>query len=150
MSIPSISGTNLYQANQVSWQNNVAQRQKDFQDLASALQSGNLVGAQKAFADLQQLQPNFSAGIQTQNGQPGSVQSPLATDFSALGQALQSGDLPKAKDAFAKLLQDMQSVQGHHRHHHHKASASIQSTASTTSSPSVGSTAGSGSINLYA
>ena len=143
MSISSISSANSYQASQVSWQNNLGQRRQDFKDLASALQSGDLAGAQKAFAAMQQSQPNFSAATQTQNAQQGSVQNPLAADFSALGQALNSNDLQKAKDAFAKLLQDMQSVKGHHRHHHHKASASTQSTASTTSSPSVGSTAGS-------
>ena len=143
MSISSVSATNSYQASQVSWQNNLAPRQQAFQALASALQSSDLAGAQKAFANLQQLQPNFSAAIQTQSGQQGSVQGPLAADFSALGKALNSNDLQGAKDAFAKLLQDMQSVKGHHRHHHHKASASTQSTPSTTSSPSVGSTAGS-------
>jgi len=145
MSISSISGTNLYQANQISWQNNIGQRQQGFKVLASALQSGDLSGAQQAFAALQQLQPNFSAAIQTQNGQQGSVQNPLTADFSALGQALQKGDLDAAKTAFAKLLQDMRSVrQGHHHHHHHKVSASTESTASTTSSASVGSTTGSG------
>jgi seryl-tRNA synthetase len=145
MSISPISSASSYQASQVSWQNNLAQRRQDFKDLASALQLGDLAGAQKAFAAMQQSQPNFSATTQTQNAQQASVQDPLADDFSALDKALNSTNpnLKAAQDAFAKLLQDMQSVKGHHRHHH-KASASTQSTASTTSSPSVGSTTGSG------
>lgn len=52
MSISSISSVNSYQANQVNWQNNLAQRQSAFQALASALQAGNLSDAQKAFAAL--------------------------------------------------------------------------------------------------
>ncbi len=144
MSISSVSATNSYQASQVSWQNNLAQRRQDFKDLASALQSGDLSGAQKAFAAMQQSQPNFSATTQTQNAQQASVQNPLAADFSALGKALQSGDLTAAQAAFKQLQLDMQSVGGaRHHHHHHKASATTQNTASTTSSPSVGSTAGS-------
>jgi ribosomal protein S20 len=146
VSISSISSvTSSYQPTLNNWLNNLSQIRQGFKDLASALQAGNLTDAQNAFTALQQLLPNSSAGNQTQNGQQGSGQNPFATDFNALSQALQSGDLAKARDAFAKLQQDIQSVQGHHhRHHHHKASASTQSTASTTSSSSVGSTAGSG------
>lgn len=161
MSISPISSASIYEINQVNWQNNSTQRQSAFQSLASALQAGDLNLAQQAFAALQQLQPNSSTGIQTQTAQQGSVQNPLAADFTALGQALTKGDLGAAKTAFDKLLQDMQSVrQGHHHRHHHRASASTQSTASTTSSPSVGSTTGSSggtqnasggiSLNIYA
>lgn len=145
MSISSISSVaSGYQPTLNNWLNNLSQIRQGFKDLASALQSGDLTAAQTAFASLQQLLPNSSAGNQTQNGQQGSGQNPFATDFSALAKALQSGDLSAAQTAFAKLQQDTQSVQGHHHHHHHKASASTQSTASTTSSSSVGSTAGSG------
>lgn len=144
MSISSISSASSYQANQVNWQNNSAQRQQDFNALASALNSNNLSAAQSAFAALQQLLPNSSTGTQTQTGQPGSVQNPLAADFSALSKALSSNDLTGAQAAFKQLQADMQSVGGaRHRHHHHKASASTQSTPSTTPSSSVGSTAGS-------
>lgn len=41
-------------------------------------------------------------------------------DFSALGQALQSGNLSDAQNAFSTLQQDLQqSGQVHHHHHHH-------------------------------
>ena len=145
MSISSISSViSLYQPTLTNWQDNLSQVQQGFQDLATALQSGDLAGAQKAFASLQHLQPNSSAGNQTQNGQQDSGQNTVA-DFQALAQALKSGNLTDAQTAFSKLQQDMQSVQGHHHHHHHNnASASTQSTSSTTSSSSAGSTAGSG------
>jgi hypothetical protein len=196
MSIPSISAsTNTYQAQQTSGQNNLKQIRQEFQDLASALQSSDLKGAQNAFADLQQLMPNSSAsnqtqnafatdlnalgqalqsgnvsdaqadftklqqdaqsvqghhhhhhhnpsvsaqsttGIQTDNGQQGGSQNPLSTDLNAVGQALQSGDLSDAQSAFAKLQQDMLSVQGYHHYHHHNASVGAESTAPTTSTP---------------
>jgi hypothetical protein len=39
--------------------------------------------------------------------------------FEQLSQALQSGDMSAAQQAFATLQQDMQSVQIGHQHHHH-------------------------------
>jgi hypothetical protein len=151
MSIPLISAiTNAYHAYQTSGQNKFAQGRQGFQSLDSALQSGNLTAAQNAFAALQQLLPNSSTGNQTQNGQQGSNQNPFATDLNAVGQALQSGKLSDAQKAFAKLKQDMQSLQGrHHHHHHHNGSVSTQSTRPTTSNASTGSNAGS-SINITA
>lgn len=209
MSISSISAsTNTYQAYQTSGQNNLKQIRQDFQDLASALQSSDLTGAQKAITDLQQLMPNSSAsnqtpnafatdlntlgqalqsgnvsdaqadfaklqqdaqsvqghhhhhhhnpsasaqsttGIQTQNGQQGGGQNPFSTDLNAVGQALQSGDLPDAQAAFAKLQQDMQSVQGHHYYNHHNAFADAQSTSPATSSSSAGTDNAGSSINI--
>jgi hypothetical protein len=162
MSISSVSSmTNIYpmyQLDQTSAQHKAGQFRQEFNALASALQSGDLSGAQQAFAALQKLLPSSSAGNQTQTGQQGSGQNTFATDFNALGQALQSNDLQKAQEAFAKLQQDIQSVQGrHHHHHHHDASASTQSIAPTTSNASVASDAGaggdgsgSGSINVVA
>ena len=146
MSVSPISSVdNTYQTYQTNWQNNLSQIQQGFQSLASALQSGNLTGAQQAFTALQQLLPNSSAGNQTQTGQSGSGQNQFATDLSALGQALQSGNVTQAQQAFAKLQQDMQSVQGQHHHHrHHHGSSSTQSTNSTTSNSSAQSTNGSG------
>jgi hypothetical protein len=148
MSISGISAsTDPYQAYQANGQNNLKQFRQDFQDLASALKIGDLSGAQKAFTALQPLLPNPSAGNQTSTDQQGSGQNPFAADFSALDQALKSGDLKNTQAAFAKLQQDMQSVQGHHHHHHHpKASVSTQSIAPTTVGANDGS--GSGSFNV--
>jgi len=151
MSISGISAsTDPYQTYQANGQNNLKQFRQDFQDLASALQSGDLSGAQKAFAALQPLLPNPSAGSQTSTGQQGKGQNPFAADFSALGQALQSASSDNLKDAqaaFAKLQQDMQLVHGHHHHHHHpKASVDTQSIAPTTAGANDAS--GGGSFNV--
>jgi soluble cytochrome b562 len=146
VSISSISSvTSGYQPTLTDWLNNLSQVRQGFKNLASALQSGDLTGAQQAFTALQQLLPNSSAGNQTQNGQQGSGQKTFATDFQALGQALKSGNLTDAQTALSKLQQDMQSVQGHHHHHgHHHGSASTQSTGSPTSNSSAQSPNGSG------
>ena len=142
MSVSPISSVdNTYQTYQANWQNNFSQVRQGFKSLASALQSGDLTGARQAFAALQQSLPNSSAGNQTQTGQPGSGQNQFATDFTALGQALQSGNVTQAQKALATLQQDMQSVQGHHhRHRHHHGSAGTQSTNSSTSNSSAQST----------
>ena len=146
MSISPISSVGYtYPTYQTNWQNNVSQVKQDFQSLANDLQSNNLSGAQQDFKALQQLLPDPSASNQTQTGQSGSGQNQFATDLGAVGQDLQSGTLTQAQTDFAKLQQDMQSVQGHHHHHHHHhGSNSTQSTDSTTSNSSAQSTNGSG------
>ena len=78
--------------------------------MSSALQSGNLSGAQSTFALLQQDAPQLAA--QSQNAQ---TANPRAQAMAALGSALKSGDLSKAQQAFASLQQAMQG--GHHHHH---------------------------------
>jgi len=124
---------------------------QDFKQLASALQSGDLTGAQKAYAALQQLQQSNQPGGQSSNGQPASSSNnPLQNDFAALGQALSSGDLSTAQSAFSQLQSDMKAAfqngasgavqSAHHGHHHHRhvssASDSDSSTADQTASAS--------------
>ena len=146
MSVSPISSVyNTYQTYQTNSQNNFSQVRQGFKNLASALQSGDLTGAQQAFAALQQLLPDPSASNQTQTGQSGSGQNQFATDLNAVGQALKNGDVSGAKKAFATLEQDMQSVQGHRHHHrHHHGSSSTQSADSATANSSSQSTNGSG------
>lgn len=62
-----------------------------FEQLASALQSGNLSGAQQAYSSL-------SAAMQ--NSSSAQSNSPLSADLNALGQALQSGNLPAGAAGF--------------------------------------------------
>jgi hypothetical protein len=57
-------------------------------------------------------------------------------------------DLSDAQAAFAKLQQDMQSVQGHHHYHHHNAFADAQNTPPATSSSSEGTDNAGSSINI--
>ena len=128
MSIDAISSSSS--SSQTSaMQTNFLQIRKLLEQLGQALQSGDLSGAQKAFASLQQLLPSSSVN-QAQNTQQ-TDQSTFTTDLNALGQALQSSDLSKAQDAFAKLLQDMQSAQ---KVHHRKADDLQNSVSSSNSS----------------
>ena len=73
-------------------------RRSDLQQLASALQSGDLGAAQQAFTDLS------TAGKSGpyRNAEPFSNSS-RAQAFEAIGQALQSGDLAGAQAAFTTL-----------------------------------------------
>jgi DNA-binding FadR family transcriptional regulator len=138
-------------------QTKFGQVKNDFQQLGQALQSGDLNAAKQAFAALQQFMPNLSSASQSQNGQQGSSQNPLLTDLSAVGKALQSGDLAAAKSAFAKLRQNVQSVshKGHH-HGHHKTGgaqnslASLLDSSSQTNGTSSASQSIGGNINITA
>jgi hypothetical protein len=87
-------------------QNDLAKRSADFTTLQSALQSGNLAGAQSAFGgflqDVQKISQTagpsslFGAGTQA------------SKDLQSLGSALKSADLSGAQKAFASLKQDVQ------------------------------------------
>jgi len=136
MSVSSISSNNdqTYQLNQTSSRRQ--QRRQDFQELSDDLKSGDLNGAQQAFSALQQLFSDSSANGQTQTDQKVTGTNSVATDISALGQALQSGDLKTSQTDFAQLQNDIQSIgQGHH-HHHHKVSSTSQDASTAGSSSS--------------
>lgn len=117
MSIPGVSSSIA------NFQNTIPtlfqQLRKDFIDLEQTLNSGDLSGAQKAYAAVQQDMQNL--GHQPE----GSGQ--LSTDLTALGNAFQSGDLSGARKAYATLKQDMQkaptAVGTPHRHHQNTGSA---------------------------
>ncbi len=124
-------------------QTDLNQRKANFQALGSALQSGDLTAAQKAFAEfIQSLQKG------SQGQAPGGQSSdPFSADLQTLGNALQSGDLASAQKAFAALQQDLQKVHGRHHHHHHKPSTT--SSTDTMSSSSTGTVNGTdGGINV--
>ena len=112
------SSTAAYQPNTQN-----AQRQ-NFQQLMQSLQSGDLSGAQAAYATLTQNAP--APGAATNN--------PIQQAISTIGSALQSGDLAGAQKAMQSLQQTMKS---HHGHHHHKASSS-QDQSSTSAQSSTG------------
>ena len=73
-------------------------RRTDFQQLGTALQSGNLDAAKQAFNDLAAIGQSGPY----RNAEPFS-NSNRAQTFDAIGQALQSGDLAGAQAAFAAL-----------------------------------------------
>ncbi len=128
--------------------------------LATSLSSGDITSAQKAFANLQQslgLPPSTTGATSTTT--PPTPTNTLASDYAAIGQALQSGDLSGAQKAFASLEQDAKTASnaksGHraHRHHHENANASANPTltasSDTQSATDVTSSSGStNSINL--
>jgi len=100
--VTSISSTSQsYQTErlQISFQ----QIKNDWQSLEKSLQSGDLAGAQKAFASLQQ-------GQQSMGPPPGGENNQITSDFNALSTALQSGDIAAAQQAFSKLQTDMQAM----------------------------------------
>jgi hypothetical protein len=105
------------------------QFQQQLTQLVKSLQSGDLSGAQQAYAALTQLQSNGSA--------PSSQNDPLSQALNKIGQALQSGDLTGAQQALAALQQQAQQAKGAHRHHHHHHAVN---SAPSTTSPGSGST----------
>ena len=82
-----------------------------FQQLAKDLQSGNLSAAEQDFSTIQQDVQSEGGGhhhhshAQDSNG---TQQNPVAELFSELGQALQSGNLSAAQQAYTTLQQDFQ------------------------------------------
>jgi outer membrane protein assembly factor BamD (BamD/ComL family) len=103
-----------------------------FQQLAKDLQSGNLSAAQQDFSTIQQ-------DVQTQTGghhhhshsenSNASQQSPLAQLFSELGQALQSGNLSAAQQAYTTLQQDFESTSSSSSTPELSTSGSVQTVA---------------------
>ncbi len=81
---------------QVNGGNPFAKVKQDFENLGSALDSGNLTDAKKAFAQLQKDAPS-----------QGGKNSPLSDTIESLGKALDSGDLKSAQDAYAKIKKAM-------------------------------------------
>lgn len=100
MSISALSSSLISDLSQSQNQNPFRQVRQDFGQLASALQSGDLSGAQSAFSNIQQL-------LQGQQGS--STSSTTQNDFAALGQALQSGSLSQAQSAFSQLQSDLRA-----------------------------------------
>jgi hypothetical protein len=138
MSVSSVSSTPAYQPPQP----NPAVKQ-NMQQLVSSLQSGDLSGAQTAYAALSQSLPG-SNGTNNQN-------NPFQQGIAAIGAALQSGDLSGAQSALQSLQSQMKGA--HHGHHHHgqgSSSASSSASSSTTSADISTLTATTPSISLLA
>ena len=88
--------------------------QQDYALLNSSLKSGDLSGAQSAFASLQQaLQSQGTQSTTTPPAQSptNSSADPITNDLIALGSALSSGNLTQAQSAFSPLQNDIQIAQ---------------------------------------
>lgn len=91
-------------------QNTTSSASVDLQNMAQALQSGDLSAARTAFAALQK-----TFQIQTSLTQS-STWSNLVGSVSKISQALDSGELASAQAAFADLQQGLQlQMQGNQR-----------------------------------
>jgi ribosomal protein S20 len=108
------------------------QFRSDLQALFSAVQQGDMTGAQTALqaitSDVTAAQPNGQSG-------PGKKSSPTS-DFQALIDAVNSGDANAAQTALAKLQSDIAAQGGRHHHHHHGGGVSSQSAGSNSSASS--------------
>lgn len=93
MSISGISAN----SSQVESAEKASQRRQYSQDLASSIESGNVSGAQQAFAQL--LQTNLN----------NETDSAVNNDIQSLDNALKSGDITSVKNAFATLQRDTES-----------------------------------------
>jgi hypothetical protein len=71
-------------------------RQQTLAALVSAVNSGDLPGAQRAYASLSEIQGNGQGRLANPNG-------PFAQAVSQIGQALRSGDLSGAQQALSSL-----------------------------------------------
>jgi len=132
MSISAVSGL-TYSAQPWSGQANF----QAFSQLANALNSGDLSGAQQAYAALSQQQGSSQ-------GASANANTPFATALNQIGQALQNGDLAGAQQALASL----QQAQGGHHHgrHAHASGASTDSQNGVTSASQNDTTSSSSNI----
>src|ERR1700724_3424153 len=155
-SISALSSNLITDLSQQQRQSLFRQIRQDFSQLAKALQSGDLSGAQSAFASLQQGLQSQGLITQTTATTPSTTNSgtdTISSDFNALGSALSSGNLTLAQSAFSQLQKDIQTAQqaagsqgqsltqglsemvkGNHHHHHHGDGWSAESSTSTTDS----------------
>jgi hypothetical protein len=108
MSISALSSNLIADLSQQYQQNPFQKIQQDFKQLASDLQSGDLSGAQSAYASIEQLLPANQSSSGSATGSNGS--SAIQSDIASLGQALQSGDLSGAQSAFSQLQSDLQTA----------------------------------------
>jgi hypothetical protein len=111
MSVSAISTNSLIQSSNQKTPINLQQFQKDFQQLGSDLQNGNLSTANQEFSSLQALVPGSNSVSPTQS------YSPVVQSFNQLGQDIQSGGLTAAKQDFGTLKTDLQKIALNHSHH---------------------------------
>ncbi len=102
----STSAANPYQAQVVGA---FKQRGQDFKALGKALQSGDLVGAQQAFAALKKGTQTIQS-VQQRQSLPSGQNRRVSPNFKTVESALNSGDLSGAQKGFAIVQQDIEAV----------------------------------------
>jgi hypothetical protein len=143
---------------QTTNQSGSGQLVQNFNDIGTALQSGDLSAAQSALTTFQQ---SLQGEAQTTASQPFGKNSQANTDYQSLTSSLQSGDLASAQKTFTSLQKDLkptQTTQAAHKgchHHHHSSSATSATPAATAASSTTNSNSSSpvdsdGSLNVFA
>lgn len=107
MSVQSITDSTSVSQN---WHSIRKSTSQEFQGLVSALQQGNLAGAQQAYASLQQVLPTSTSSGAGNTTSQSAASNTIINDWNALGQALQSGSTATAQSALTTLQQDASSV----------------------------------------
>jgi hypothetical protein len=109
MSVSAISTNSLIQSSNQNTPINLQQFQKEFQQLGSDLQNGNLSTANQEFSSLQALVPGSNSASLSQ--------SPVVQSFNQLGRDIQSGSLPAAQQDYGTLKTDLNKIALDHSHH---------------------------------
>ncbi len=122
MTISNLQSSNgYYQTGQTNSYGSVRQ---SFQQLGTAISSGNLSDAQTALTAILQNLPN---------GQ-GNSKNQIGSDLQSLQSAIKSGDVSSTQKAYSTLQNDMQTAKTSRGHHHHHKDGDSQSTSTSSSS----------------
>jgi soluble cytochrome b562 len=109
---------------QAQFMQGAQQFQTDFNSLGSALQSGDLAGAKKAYSALQNdIQANQPAG---------GGNDPMAQGLAAIGKALDSGDTKSAQTAYNSMQTQMDKMASMIQGMMSGSSSGVSSTSSTS------------------
>jgi soluble cytochrome b562 len=113
---------------QAQFMQGAQQFQTDFSSLGSALQSGDLAGAKKAYSALQNdIQANQPAG---------GGNDPMAQGFAAIGKALDSGDTKAAQTAYDSMQTQMDKMASMIQGMMSGSTSGVSSTSSTSGTTS--------------
>jgi hypothetical protein len=116
----------------------IRQARQDFDQIYQSLQNGNLSAAQQAYSSFQQVQAGLTGSSATQVNAIASTTTanPVVSDWSALGQALQSGSLSSAQDALGKLQVDAQAAWQTHLQQETQNAQSVYALMQSAQTPS--------------
>ena len=81
---------------------------QDFAQLAKDLQSGNLSAAQQDYGQMLKDMQNQAVQVRHHHRGDGNAAQQIGQEFDQLGQALQTGDLAAARQAYSTLQQQLQ------------------------------------------
>lgn len=132
---------------QATWRGTINQWRQGLGKISTALESGDLAGAQKVFERLVKLHQSNE-----DRRPPGSGNPTLQADFEALGKALFAGDQSSAQSAFDTLQTDLKAARDEFQSKHgHPLSTPSPHTPDSDSDDSARAGAATGTtFNTYA